>query len=449
MVSLERVMIRKQWGFALASAATAAILVAGCGSSAPSASGPAASAPGASAPGASASAASAPAAAGSVHLAYWDFLDPSQDNPRSKALKTNLANFQTANPDIAVDLSVVSLGDMLTRLPQAAAAGQAPDVFKMFTPVVSQMAAAGAYSPLPAAASGITDWLRPITNLAGPDGQQVAVPYEYRTCTFYYNQKILSKLGVAVPTTYDEVVDVAKKAAAAGYTGFGTGFSNTDNSAVIGTFFECFMSQVGQDIWDANGQAAFATPKGEEFGNFLAKLKAAGGFGPNVVSDTYGSVVTGLTNGTVAMAVLGTERIVTFAATNPDIKWGPLPLASTGDHNGSVFGWTLGIGAGSKNVDAAWKFIEYMTGPAAGAVMATGGEVPTRAATYKDPYFATAAAATINSISDYVQKYSTPHHYANNYNAVSSALAAAGQALVLNNTSGSQFIQSAQQAANK
>jgi multiple sugar transport system substrate-binding protein len=160
-------------------------------------------------------------------------------------------------------------------------------------------------------------------------------------------------------------------------------------------------------------------------------------------------VVEGLTNGTVAMAVLGTERIITFAKTNPDLKWAPLPSASTGDTNGSTFGWTLGIGAGSKHVDAAWKFIEYMTGPSAGPVLATGGEVPTRAATYKDPYFATPDATLINSIIEYVKSHSTPRHYASNYNAVSSAMAAAGQALVLNNTTGSQFIQSAQEAANK
>lgn len=438
-------MIRKQWGSALASAVTAAILLVGCGSSGPAASGPAASVPAASVPAASEPAATS---AGPVTITYWDFLDPSQDNPRSKALKTNLENFATAHPDITVELSVVSLGDMLSRLPQAAAAGQAPDVFKMFTPVVGQMAAAGAYSPL-SQASEVTDWLRPIDNLTGPDGQQVAVPYEYRTCAFYYNQKILDEIGVSVPTTYTEIVDVAKKAAAAGYTGFGTGFSNTDNSAVIATFFECFMSQVAQDIWDSEGKAVFATPKGEEFGNFLADLNAAKALGPNVVSDTYGSVVEGLTNGTVAMAVLGSERIVTFANANADLKWAPLPQASTGDATGTVFGWTLGIGAGSDNLAAAWTFIEYMTGPEAGPVMATGGEVPTREATYEDPYFASPEAKGVNTIIDHVKSNSKPIRYASNYTAMSGGLAAAGQALVLNNTSGSEFIQSAQQAANQ
>lgn len=417
-------MYRKRWGIAVAVAATAAMVLAGC------------------------SPTSAPAKSkGPVTLSYWDFIDPTQDNPRSAALKENIANFEKANPDIKINLSVVSLGDMLSRLPQAAAAGTAPDVFKMFSPVVPQMAAAGAYSPLPADASKIADWLHPTNNLAGPDGKQVAEPYEYRTCTLYYNQKILNQIGATVPTTYDQVVDVAKKAAAAGFTGFGTGFSDTDNSAVIGTFFDCYMNQIGQQL-QKNGKYDFATSKGDAFGNFLADLRDAKALGKNVVSDTYSSVADGLANGTVAMAVLGTERIVTFSQTAPDVKWTSLPAASTGGTTGTTFGWTLGIGAGSKHADAAWKFIQYMTGPKAGAVMATGGEVPPRASTYKQPFFSTPAAKTINDIAHYVKSNSKPRNYPDNWNTLSTGLANAGQALVLKGTSGTEFIKSAQDAGN-
>src|SRR4029450_6346683 len=121
-------MIIKRWGFVVALVAVVSLLAAGCSGASSDSDGP-------------------------VTLTYWDFLDPSQDNPRAKALKENIAGFEAPNPDINVELAVVSLGDMLNRLPQAAAAGQAPDVFKMFTPQVQQMAAAGAYSPMPAAAS--------------------------------------------------------------------------------------------------------------------------------------------------------------------------------------------------------------------------------------------------------------------------------------------------------
>ncbi|MHC6231079.1 hypothetical protein ACX5I6_15930 [Arthrobacter sp. MMS24-T111] len=41
---------------------------------------------------------------GPVTLTYWDFMDPSQNNPRAAALKQNLENFHKENPDITVHL---------------------------------------------------------------------------------------------------------------------------------------------------------------------------------------------------------------------------------------------------------------------------------------------------------------------------------------------------------
>jgi ABC-type glycerol-3-phosphate transport system substrate-binding protein len=424
-------MIKKRWSLALATIAAASLLLSACAPADDS--GDSADNGGSSGP---------------VTLTYWDFLDPSQDNPRSNALRDNVAAFEEANPDIKIDLSVVALGDMISRLPQAAAAGQAPDVFKMFTPQVPQMAAAGAYTPLPADALAVDDWLRPADTLAGPDGKQVAVPYEYRTCALYYNQKILDEIGATPPATYDQVVDVAAKAAAAGYTGFGTGFSDTDNSAIIATFFDCFMSQVGQDIWNDDGDVDYAGKKANEFGDFLADLRDAKALGTSVVSDTYSTVTDGLANGTVAMAVLGTERIVTYGKTNPDIKWAELPTASSGGQTGATFGWTMGIGAGSKKVDAAWKFIDFMTGAGAAAGLASGGEVPTRTSSYDDPYFSTPDADAVNSIAEYVESNSEPHAYQDNWIALATGLSQAGQALYLNGLSGSEFISTAQDAAN-
>ena len=90
-----------------------------------------------------------------------------------------------------------------------------------------------------------------------------------------------------------------------------------------------------------------------------------------------------------------------------------------------------------------------MTGPKAGAVMATGGEVPTRAATYDEAFFSTPDAKTVNKVASYVKSNSEPHAYSDNWIALATGLSHAGQDLYLNNKSGSEFIKSAQDAANK
>ena len=102
-----------------------------------------------------------------------------------------------------------------------------------------------------------------------------------------------------------------------------------------------------------------------------------------------------------------------------------------------------------QNADAAWKFIEYMTGAEAGWCLATGGEVPTRASTYEDAFFSTPEADTVNAIADYVYSNSKPHGYSDNWIALATGLSQAGQALVLNGLSGASSSSPREDAANQ
>lgn len=384
-----------------------------------------------------------------VTLTYWDFIDPSQDTIRSKMLKANLEAFEAANPDIKIQLEVVSFGDMLSRLPQAAAAGQVPDVIKMYSPLLPQLAEAGVYQTLPSGVDSVTDWLLPIDGLSDAAGNQVAVPYEFRTCSLVYNTEYLNKAGLKVPETWDETVEVAAALSQQGVTGFGTGFSKEDNASMIAELFDCMMMQVGQDLVDANGTPAFATSTAAPFGDFLTGLRDADALSQSVVADQYSVVTDGLSNGTVGMAVMGTHRIITVQSVNPAVDWAPIPGVTAGDHKTATFGWTLGVGKSSTHSEQAWRFIEYMTGPEAQARMAEGGEVPVRAATYEEPFFSTPEAATVLAIRDYLDEWATPRAYPSSYLTISLALAEAAQRMYLEGTTGAEMLQQAQEIASK
>nr|WP_284294905.1 extracellular solute-binding protein [Luteimicrobium album] len=106
------------------------------------------------------------------------------------------------------------------------------------------------------------------------------------------------------------------------------------------------------------------------------------------------------------------------------------------------------MGSSSKHADAAWKFIEYMTGPEAQARMATGGEVPVRSSTYDQPYFKTDDAKLVLAIKDYVTKNSEPREYSANWLSIANGLANAAQQMYLKGGTAAQFLESAQSAAN-
>ena len=64
-----------------------------------------------------------------------------------------------------------------------------------------------------------------------------------------------------------------------------------------------------------------------------------------------------------------------------------LPIGPSGTSGGGCLGgWNLMINHYSKNKDAAWKFIEFLTSEEGEKINSTiGGRLPTKMAVYKDP----------------------------------------------------------------
>ena len=57
-------------------------------------------------------------------IELWTFLDPTQDNVRSKALKHVLDTFEAANPGITVKTSVIQWQEISPQLLRGARAGR-------------------------------------------------------------------------------------------------------------------------------------------------------------------------------------------------------------------------------------------------------------------------------------------------------------------------------------
>src|SRR5204863_9963670 len=104
-------------------------------------------------------------------------------------------------------------------------------------------------------------------------------------------------------------------------------------------------------------------------------------FGFNEVHD-------GLRSGTIAMATFGLYRYRTIQAqgAGDDLSWAP-PPGFTPDERETVYGFQLTINGLSKQKEAAWQLVKFMTSPAAQAIPAHGGEVVARASPYTHPYF--------------------------------------------------------------
>jgi ABC-type glycerol-3-phosphate transport system substrate-binding protein len=139
-------------------------------------------------------------------------------------------------------------------------------------------------------------------------------------------------------------------------------------------------------------------------------------------------------NGTAGMAALGTHRLKTIQASNPDVQWAPLPTFP-GEKDASVItGWTLGIGRSSDHPEEAAKFIKFMTSPEAQARLARGGEVPARKSAAADPYFNSAEGKLIKDFAQYIATAGQIRKYPATWGQLAQSMAEGMQSLYLKGT---------------
>jgi ABC-type glycerol-3-phosphate transport system substrate-binding protein len=371
---------------------------------------------------------------GPVTIEYWDFVDPAGSGPRSVALKANIEAFEKANSNITVNVQVVPFADSISRLPQAAASRQEPDVARVFTTSLSQMNKAGVFQALDDYAKDVPkdDWIQPWESTV-IDGKKMTMPYEHRASALLYNKRVLQEQGIAVPATWDQLVDASGKLTKAGFTGFGTGFSKTADASVVMELFSSIATQSGGSLF--NGDALnINNAAGERFFGLFGDLKTAGALKDEVVQGSYETVNEGLSNGTVPLAVLGTHRVKSTQAANPDIGWAPLPVFPGAKKTASITGWSLGMGANTEHPAAAWKFIEFMTSPQAQAQVATGGEVPARVSAMDEKFLATSDGKQLADVADYIRTSGDSQQYPSGYADVSRLTAEALQSMYLEGT---------------
>jgi multiple sugar transport system substrate-binding protein len=378
-----------------------------------------------------------------VEIAYNTFLDPNNStDPRSVAQTKMIAEFERQNPNIKVRVVVDPTGANGARILRTRA--DSPDVVRATSFQMPEYVATGSLLLLDDLVKrdkvDPNDWLLPLS--AGMvDGHVYGLPQDYRIPILIYRKHLLEEAKVTPPRTWPEVCDTGAKLTKNNVMGYAIPLGTTGGIGGAQAFGELYLSTL------------LAAPDGKYFGadnKTIAFSKESFVRGAQMIKDQFlkckstpvaslqfgfNEVHDGLRSGTIAMATFGLYRYRTIQAqgAGDDLSWAP-PPAFTPDERETVYGFQLTINGLSKQKEAAWQFVKFMTSPSAEAIAAQGGEVVARASAYTDPYFSSPQGRDQRAWADLVKARGRQVNYSIIQSTFHQIVADAFQRMVLRNT---------------
>ncbi|MCI7457335.1 ABC transporter substrate-binding protein [Actinomyces urogenitalis] len=289
------------------------------------------------------------------------------------------AAFQKENPGITIDFTNGEDQDQFeTLLGNEIVAGTVPEVYGIRTGAVFEDFAQYAM-PVEEYGSEWIDKVRatPKEETTTADGVLAAVPVLTAGSEYYlYNKTLMDELGLSLPTTYDEVVAVAKAATEAGYSPFALGGSDTWHVADFfvwmsnqfgegGTVYKAALGEVPWDD-DVLVEAATAWQKLFNDGVFQQASLTTTTY-PSARDDFFLSrkaiaMPTGSWH--VGMTLVGPDKEQPgSAAENDEIGMAVFPTIGPKDAgvtSGVDFALAVSAEAEGAKLDAAAKFVEFM-----------------------------------------------------------------------------------------
>jgi putative chitobiose transport system substrate-binding protein len=276
--------------------------------------------------------------------------------------KDAIATFETANPGIKVHWVDVPWSAMSGKIQAAMGAKTAPDVVNLNPDFAVQLAAKNAWLDLnPVLTKGENrDYLPSIWQAGTLDGKAFSFPWYLTTNVTIYNQELLTKAGVVKPpTTYQELAQAAKQIKEkTGKYAFFTTFVPEDSNDVLES-----MVQMGVQLIDKQGKAAFNTPAGRAAFQYWVDLYKQGLLPKEASTQGHQQGIQLYQAGETAMLSAGAPFIDTIAKNAPQIAKvsavAPQITGQTGKKGVAVM--NLVIPRTTKMPDAAVKFALFIT----------------------------------------------------------------------------------------
>lgn len=317
-------------------------------------------------------------------VTWWD---TSTVGSEDKVFKKLAEDFEAKHKGVDVKYVNVPFGEAQNKFKNAAQSGSgAPDVIRSEVAWTPEFADLGYLAPLDgtAALKDEKDFVPQAAASTKYDGKTYAVPQVIDSLGIFYNKKLFKDAGVEVPKTIDELKTVSKTIKdKTGKTGM---YLRGDDAY----WFLSFLYGEGGDLVDAKGKTVTVdSPAGVKAMEVVKDLVDSGAAKTDA-TDGWENMQAAFKDGDVAMMINGPWAIAdTYAGPQfkdkANLGVAPVPAGSAGQ-GAPQGGHNLGVYAGSKNLDASYAFVEYMSSAESQAKITTElNLLPTRTSVYSRP----------------------------------------------------------------
>jgi multiple sugar transport system substrate-binding protein len=267
--------------------------------------------------------------------------------------------FTKANPGVKVNVTPVDWGQAVTKLQTAIAGGTTPDVSQMGTDMMGQFGANGTFDTVPADVDPSTFFQSAWnTNMVG--GAVVGVPWYVETRLLYYRTDIATKAGItAPPATWDDLKAMAKAMKDTGGAKWGISLGTKNWQE----YFP-FLWSNGGDVVDASGNPALNSPQAVEALTFYDSFFTEG-LTPKSVPEGF-DITPAFVKGDNPMFFSGPWHlglIKDAGGASFDGKWAIAPMPKKVTGTSFVGGSNMVVFKATKNRDAAWAFVKFVSDP--------------------------------------------------------------------------------------
>ncbi|NUR84603.1 MAG: sugar ABC transporter substrate-binding protein [Nonomuraea sp.] len=270
--------------------------------------------------------------------------------------------FEAANPGTKIEVTAIPWEQAHDKIAGAIAARTTPDVSLVGTTFMTEFGKTGALDPVP----GLVDRGKFFPSALQPptvNSTLYGVPWYVDTRVLFYRKDILAKAGITeAPKTWDELTAAAKAAKAKG--GAKYGMFVPPGKAGAADLFLPWVWQQGGDVLGADGKFTLDSPESVKaltyYRSFFADKLAPTATQP-------GDAERWFVDGSLPMVITGPWMVNQYLKLGgPDFaaKFAVAPVPRAKTRTSFVGGADLVVFKDSKNRDAAWRFVDWLTDPA-------------------------------------------------------------------------------------